>query len=103
MKKSSISVTARTNEDIARILNLNPRDAVEIELRSNLNAKIIEVTKKQKLTHAKVAILAGTSRTKITALLNANTRQISTSLMIRILAALGVRVKISYAPIKMAA
>jgi len=85
------------------LLGLSDEDGIEIELRVGLNSKIIDVVKKRSLTHAAVAKLAKTSRTRITALLNRNTTHISTSLMIRILSALGVRVKISYAPMKIAA
>ena len=55
----------------------------------------IEIVKKLKLTHAQVAKLAGTSRTRITALLNRNTQDISADLMLRILASLGYRAKLS--------
>lgn len=94
---------ARTAQELTRLLNLSDEDAVEIDLRVELNDKIIAVVKRRRLTHAAVAELAHTSRTKITALLNRNTRHISTSMMIRVLAALGIRVKVSFATIKTAA
>ena len=47
-------------------------------------------------THAQVAALAGTSRTRITALINRNTKDISTDLMLRVLGALGVAAKITF-------
>lgn len=101
--KPRAPITVRNTKELTRLLNLPEEDAVEIELRISLNDKIIEVVKRRKLTHATVAKLAHTSRTKITALLNRNTQHISTSMMIRVLAALGVRVKISYGPLKSAA
>lgn len=94
---------ARTAQELTRLLNLSDEDAVEIDLRVELNDKIIAVVKRRRLTHAAVAELAHTSRTKITALLNRNTRHISTSMMIRVLAALGIRVKVSFSTIKAAA
>ena len=94
---------ARTTKELTRLLDLSDEDAVEIDLRVDLNDKIIEVVKRRKLTHAAVAQLAHTSRTKITALLNRNTRHISPSMMIRVLAALGIRVKVSFATIRAAA
>lgn len=103
MKKKSKYPTARTAEELADLLGLSQEDAVEIELRSELTQKIIDVVKKRKLTHAAVAERAGTSRTRVTALLNGNSKNVSTSLMIRILASLGLRVKLSYSPIKLAA
>ena len=83
MKKKSKLFTARNASELAEILGLSQEDAVDMELRSGLNAKIIKTVKKRKLTHVAVAKLAKTSRTRVTALLNCNTRNISTSLMIR--------------------
>jgi predicted XRE-type DNA-binding protein len=103
MKKQIKFQVAKTVEELAKILDLSIEDTIEMELRSELNAKIISVVKKRKLTHVTVARLASTSRTRVTALLNCNTHNISTSLMIRILAALGIRTRLTYAPIKIAA
>jgi plasmid maintenance system antidote protein VapI len=48
------------------------------------------------LTHAQVAKLAGTSRTRVTALLNRNTKDISSDLMLRILGALGYKAHLKF-------
>jgi predicted XRE-type DNA-binding protein len=69
---------------------------MEIEFRSELNDKIIEVVNKKGLTHSDVAQLARTSRTRITAILNRNTQDISTDLMLRVLASLGVQAKLQF-------
>ena len=103
MKKKSSHLTVRTADELAEALGLSQEDAVEMEMRSELTAKIIEVVKKKRLTHVVVAKLARTSRTRITALLNGNTKNVSTSLMIRILAALGIRTKLIYSPANLAA
>ena len=68
-----------------------------------LNAKIISVVKRRSLTHLEVANVSGISRARITALLNCNTKHVPTSLIIRLHVALGVRVRLSYSPIKHAA
>jgi predicted XRE-type DNA-binding protein len=47
------------------------------------------------MTHAQVATRARTSRTRITAILNDDLDHVSTDLLIRILASLGYRVKVS--------
>lgn len=83
-----------------RFFGLSPSDGLEIEIRSDLNDKIVEVIKHKSLTHAQVAKLAHTSRTRVTALVNRNRGDISTDLMLRILSALGVKAKIRF---KMAA
>jgi len=91
--KPTITRSARS---LARALGLSPSDGAEIELRSNLNSKIIEVVQRKGLTHAQVARLAGTSRTRVTAIVNRNTKDISTDLLLRVLYALGYTAKITF-------
>ena len=95
MKKVKPVVT-RDSRELAMALGLSPADGMEIEFRSNLNDKIIEVVAKKGLTHADVARLAQTSRTRVTAILNRNTHDISADLMLRVLGSLGVRVKVQF-------
>ena len=94
-KKSKVAV-ARDAAELAEILGLSPADAVEIEVRSKINSMIIKVVEKQGLTHAEIAKLSGTSRSRITAILNRNTQDVSTDLMLRILASLGYRAKVTF-------
>jgi predicted XRE-type DNA-binding protein len=96
MKKKSKAVVANNAFELADALGLTPADAVEIEVRSALNDKIVDIVKKLGLTHVQVAKLAETSRTRITAILNRNTQEVSTDLLLRILARLGYRAKISF-------
>jgi len=70
--------------------------AIKVEFRSDLNDKIIEVVAKKGLTHSDVARLAHTSRTRVTAILNRNTHDISTDLMLRVLGSLGVQAKLQF-------
>ena len=89
-------VVARNARELARALGLTPADGLEIEIRSDLNDKIIEVVNKRELTHSQVAKLARTSRTRVTAILNRNTQDISTDLMLRVLASLGVQARLQF-------
>ncbi len=95
MKKNK-AIIARSAKELVEVLGLSPADGLEIEIRSDLNDKIVEVIKDKGLTHAQVAKLAHTSRTRVTALVNRNTRDISTDLMLRILSSLGVSAKIQF-------
>jgi len=95
MKKSKAVIT-RSAAELAKALGLSPADGAEMELRSELNSKIIEVVRKKGLTHAQVARLARTSRTRITAMMNRNTKDISTDLMLRVLYALGYSAKVTF-------
>ena len=95
MKKSKI-VVARSSAELAHVLGLSPEDAIEMEIRRELNDKIIQVVKRQGLTHLQVANAAKTSRTRVTAIMNRNTHEISTDLMLRILVALGYTARITF-------
>jgi len=95
MKKRA-SITARNARELAEALGLTPADAVEMEVRTTLNDKIIDVVDHLRLAHAEVAKLCGTSRSRVTAILNRNTQDVSTDLLLRILARLGYRAKISF-------
>jgi predicted XRE-type DNA-binding protein len=87
-------VTTRSARELVRVLALDPEDAIEIEVRSSLVDKITAAVAKRRLTHAQVAKLAHTSRTRITAILNRNTDGVSTDLLLRILGRLGFRARI---------
>jgi len=95
MKKSKMVMT-RTAAELAKALDLTPADGAEIELRSELNSKIAQIVRRKRLTHAQVADLARTSRTRVTAILNRNTHDISTDLLLRVLYALGYTAKITF-------
>jgi predicted XRE-type DNA-binding protein len=95
MKKSKVVIT-RTAAQLAKALGFSPSDGAEIELRSTLNSKIVEAVRRKGLTHAQVARLARTSRTRVTAIMNRNTKNISTDLLLRVLYALGYTAKITF-------
>lgn len=94
--KRAKPILTRSADDLVAALGLPPEDAVELEVRRRLNEKIIEVVTKQGLTHEQAAKAARTSRTRLTAILNGNTRHVSTDLMLRILAALGYCATITF-------
>jgi predicted XRE-type DNA-binding protein len=96
MKRKPKAIVAKNAGELAEVLGLDRADGIEFAVRSALNTKIIEVIAKRGLTHAQVAALAGTSRTRVTAMLNRNTKDISTDLMLRVLGALGVAAKIRF-------
>jgi predicted XRE-type DNA-binding protein len=96
MKKRAKTVLTRNAGELAVALGLERADGIEFAVRSALNTKIIEVIAKRGLTHAQVATLAGTSRTRVTAMIGRNTKDISTDLMLRVLGALGVTAKVTF-------
>lgn len=96
-------IVAKTPEQLARVLGLSPQHAETWKIQSELQKKIVQIVKKDKLTHAALAKLAGTSRTRITAILNNNLDEVSTDLLIRIVRAAGYKVDIQVSKEKLAA
>jgi predicted XRE-type DNA-binding protein len=94
MKKTS-RVTTRTARELARALALAPEDAIEIDVRSLLVDKIASAVAERELTHSEAAKLAATSRSRMTAILNRNTQDVSTDLLLRILGRLGYRTRVT--------
>ncbi len=86
----------KTAQELAAYLGLSPAEGSEIEFRACLNDKIIQIVESEEITHAEVAKLAHTSRTRVTAILNRNTQDVSSDLMLRILSALGYIAKVRF-------
>jgi len=88
-------IVAKTPEDLARIMGLPAAVAKEWQVQHALLKRLKEIVRREGITHAQVAAQAGTSRTRVTAILNDDLEHVSTDLLIRILASLGYSVKIS--------
>ena len=88
-------IVANTPEELASSLGLSTVAAKEWQVQHVLVKRLKEVARLQKITHAEIAKRAGTSRTRVTAILNDDIQHVSTDLLIRILASLGYRVKVS--------
>lgn len=89
-------VVVRNADELAGALGLSRSDAAEMEIRSQINEKIIAAARSCGLTHAELAEAAGTSRSRLTAILNRDRTHVSTDLMLRILAALGYRATVTF-------
>jgi predicted XRE-type DNA-binding protein len=89
-------IVAANAAELAEVLGLSRADGIELAVRSALNTKIIQVVEKRRLTHARVATIAGTSRSRVTAIMNRNTKDISTDLMLRVLGALGISARVTF-------
>ena len=88
-------IVARTPEELAAALGLPGVAAREWQVHHDLQKRLKEIVRRQKITHAEIAKRAGTSRTRVTAILNDDLDHVSSDLLIRILASLGYRVKVS--------
>ncbi len=96
-------VVATTPEALARALGLSGVESQEWQVQDELLKKLRQVVRQEALTHAEVAQRGGSSRTRVTAILNGNLDNVSTDLLIRLLSALGYRVKVSISRIHSAA
>ena len=88
-------VVAKTPEELARALRLSPVAAEEWQAQHALLKRLQEIVRRGKLTHLEISKRAGTSRSRVTAILNGDLDHVSTGLLIRILASLGYRVRVS--------
>ncbi len=97
------TVVAKTPEELADALGLCAAESQEWQVQFALLKRLRQIVKDQALTHAEVAARGGSSRTRVTSILNGNLDGVSTDLLIRLLRALGYRVKVSVSRIDTAA
>lgn len=90
------TLVARNSKELADALDLTEADRAAMEIQFELAEQIARETQRAGLTHARLAQLAGASRPRVTAILNGNLDGVSTDLLLRILAALGVRVRLRF-------
>ena len=90
------AVWARSTRELAEVLGLADADRVALEVQLELTERIALEVRRLDITHANLACLAGTSRPRVTAILNGNLEGVSTDLLLRLLAALRVRVELRF-------
>ena len=88
-------IIARTPEELAGALGLSEAAAKEWQVQHLLLTRLKEIVRRHGITHTEIAKRAGTSRTRVTAILNDDLQHVSSDLLIRILASLGYRVRVS--------
>jgi predicted XRE-type DNA-binding protein len=93
MRKPKL-IVARTPESLAKVLGLSEAEAREWQFQHELLSRLKTAVKRERITHASLATRAGTSRTRVTAILNGDLGHVSSDLLIRLLAALGYRVRV---------
>jgi len=88
-------IIARTPEELAASIGLSTTAVKEWQVQHALLKRLKEIAARENITHAEIAKRAGTSRSRVTAILNDDLEHVSSDLLIRILASLGYRVKVS--------
>ena len=96
-------VVARTPEALARALGLSGAESHEWQVQHALLKRLRQIVRDESLTHAEVAQRGGSSRTRVTSILNGNLDNVSSDLLIRLVSALGYRVRVSVSRIDSAA
>ena len=96
-------VVARTPEGLARTLGLSGTESHEWQVQHALLKRLRQIVRDESLTHAEVAQRGGSSRTRVTSILNGNLDNVSSDLLIRLVSALGYRVRVSVSRIDSAA
>jgi len=89
-------IVARNSRELAEVLRISGSDRVALEVQVELSGRIALEVRSMGITHANLAKLASTSRPRVTAILNGNLEGVSTDLLLRILAALGVKVQLRF-------
>ena len=75
-------------------LNLVPIHNPEVDIRRQLNEKIIQLVKSKRLKHIDMAIAGRTARTRITAIMNRRLHTVTIDAMIQLLGVLGTSIEI---------
>jgi len=86
---------ATTPEALARAIGLSTVEAKEWRVQHALLRRLKDIAREHKFTDAEIAKRSGTSRTRVTAILNDDLEHVSTDLLIRMPASLGYRVRVS--------
>lgn len=82
-------------EALARALGLSGVESQGWQVQYSLLKALRRIVRDRALTYADVAQQAGSSRTRVTAILNGNLDNVSSDQLIRLLGALGCRVRVS--------
>lgn len=88
-------IVAAAPEDLAGTLGLSRTEAKDWQVQYALLNRLKEIVGKHKVTHAEIAKRSGTSRARVTAILNDDLEHVPTDLLIRVLGSLGCQVKVS--------
>jgi hypothetical protein len=74
------AIAARTPEELAGAIGLPAAAAKEWQVQRVLLKRLKEVARRQNITHAEIAKRGGTSRTRVTAILNDDLQHVSSDL-----------------------
>ncbi len=88
-KKRIKPIVAKDADELGKVLGLDSVETEIMKAKAKMLISLREVIEKENLTHEKLAKLTGTSRTRITRLLNDKEKSLTLDFLFRILAKLG--------------
>jgi len=97
MNKSKVIV--QSSQELADALGLTSEDAARWDMVSRIIKTIEKIMKEKKLTHEQVASLVGCSRSRLTKLLNYQTKGMSIDFMLRVPTKLGYKPALRFSKI----
>jgi hypothetical protein len=93
INQESKSVTAKTPNDIGRILGLTPGEIVLMKYKAELSRLAVKSILESGLALSEIVKRSGVARSKVSAVKNGATVAISCDLLVKIIGATGVEVQ----------
>jgi predicted XRE-type DNA-binding protein len=93
MRKNNTIATAKTANDIGRILGLTPGEIALMKYKAELSRLAVKAIKESGLALNEIVKRSGVARSKVSAVKNGATVSVSCDLLIKIIGAAGVEVQ----------
>ena len=91
--KAGNFVTARTPDDLGRILGLTPGDVALMKYKAELSTLAVRAIEESGLTLNEIVKRSGVARSKVSAVRNGATVSISCDLLVKIIGATGIQLQ----------
>ncbi len=92
-REGSKTVTAKTPNDIGRILGLTPGDIALMKYKTELSHLAVKSIRESGLALGEIVKRSGVARSKVSAIKNGATVSVSCDLLVKIIGATGVEVQ----------
>ena len=76
--------------EIAKMLNISPARAMEAVFKADMISAVLDVIKKERITHADIAAKSGVPRSAVTGILSGSMQKVTLDRVLRIVQAVGL-------------
>ncbi len=76
--------------ELAKMLNISPARAIEAVLKAQMISAILDVVKKEQITHAEIATKSGIPRSAVTGILSGSMQRVTLDRVLRMVEAVGL-------------